>query len=131
MKLLKKLFKQAMSLVTFFLPGLALAQGGSEGGFGLEETAEKAGLPGAGSQTSLAAIVGTIISYAMGIIGTVLLVLILYGGFLWMTAAGEEEKVTKAKDIIKNAVIGLIIVVLAYGIAKFVVNALTKASEAS
>ncbi|MBI2002990.1 hypothetical protein HYT45_04075 [Candidatus Uhrbacteria bacterium] len=128
MKQLKKIFKLSISLAGLIAPSLTLAQNGAEGGFGLEETARSARLPGAGGQTSLATLVGTIISYAMGIIGTILLVLILYGGFLWMTAAGNEDQVTKAKDIIKNSVIGLIIIVLAYGIAQFVVRALTQAA---
>lgn len=60
-----------------------------------------------------------IIRSLLGLIGTVMVILIIYAGFLYMTAAGNEDKIDKAKKIIKSAVIGLIIVVLAYSITYF------------
>jgi len=50
--------------------------------------------------------------------------LILYGGFKWMTAGGNEEQVGEAKKIIISGVIGLIIILSAYAIANFVVGAI-------
>ena len=46
----------------------------------------------------------------------------VYGGYLWMTARGNEEEVTKAKNLIKAAIIGLIIVLAAYAISIFVIK---------
>jgi RsiW-degrading membrane proteinase PrsW (M82 family) len=58
----------------------------------------------------------------------VFLILIIYGGILWMTAAGNEEKVKKAKELITEALIGLVIVLAAYAISYFVLNQLVNAS---
>lgn len=73
-------------------------------------------------------IAGKIVNAFLGIMGIVMVVLILYGGFLWMTAAGNTERIEKAKKILGNAVVGLIIIIMAYGISYFVINQLLKAS---
>ena len=64
-----------------------------------------------------------IIQWVLGILALVAAVMIIYGGFVWLTAGGNEEQVTKAKSWIKNAVIGLIITLAAYSIAAYVTNA--------
>lgn len=64
--------------------------------------------------------VAVIIKTALQLIGIIFLVLIMYAGFLWMTAGGSEDNVTKAKKIISASVIGLAIVVSAYAITTFV-----------
>ncbi len=56
------------------------------------------------------------------ILGLLFLGLMLYGGYNWMTAMGEEEKVTKAKETIIPAVIGLGILIAAYAITTFVIS---------
>lgn len=61
-----------------------------------------------------------IIRVALGLIGVVLLGLVLYGGFLWMTAGGNSDNIEKAKQIISASVIGLAIVLSAYALASFV-----------
>jgi hypothetical protein len=61
-----------------------------------------------------------IIRIALSVIGTIFLALIVYAGFLWMTAGGSEEKVTTAKKLLFQAVIGLIIILSAYTITLFV-----------
>ncbi|MBU4453032.1 hypothetical protein L6260_01825 [Candidatus Parcubacteria bacterium] len=76
------------------------------------------------AQTDIAFFVGRIIGVAMTIVGVLLLVLIIYSGFLWMTAGGDKEKVKKAQDYLLNSVIGLIIILVAYSITWFVVSAL-------
>ena len=56
----------------------------------------------------------------MLLIGTVLLVMILYAGYMWWSAGGNEDKVDKAKSTIRNAVIGMIIITFSYGLVTFV-----------
>lgn len=73
-------------------------------------------------------IAGKIINIALGAVGTIMVILFIYSGFLWMTAAGNEEKITKAKRILANAIIGTLIVIMAYAISYFVINQLLKAS---
>jgi len=68
----------------------------------------------------LSEVVGKIINIALTLLGSIFLILILYGGFKWMTAGGDPGKVEKAMDIIKNSLIGLVIVMAAYIITTFV-----------
>jgi hypothetical protein len=67
-------------------------------------------------ETTISAIAGTIVASVLGLLGVVFIMLIVYGGVIWMTAEGEEQKVEKAQKIIKNSIIGLIITVSAYAI---------------
>jgi len=69
-----------------------------------------------------------LIQVALGLLGTICVVLMLYAGFMWMTAAGNEENVKKAQDIIKYAVIGLIIILSAYAITRFLFTNVFKAT---
>jgi hypothetical protein len=72
--------------------------------------------------TQLPAIIGSIINAALGLLGVVLVVLLIYGGFLWMTAGGNSDQVDKAKKMIINSVIGIIIVLAAYSISYYVLE---------
>ncbi len=69
-------------------------------------------------------LIARIIYVFLGVLGTILLVIILYAGFLWMTAGGDDDKITQAKTWIKNGVIGLIIILCSYAITYFVVTRL-------
>jgi hypothetical protein len=76
------------------------------------------------SETPLQVIIGNVIRVAITLVGVVLLLLLLYAGFLWMTAGGDTEKVKKARGMIFNAIVGMIIIVLAYAITDFVIQQL-------
>jgi len=69
-----------------------------------------------------------IINVAMGFLGIIAVVIILIGGFKWMTAGGGEEKVEEATKMIKYGVIGLIIILASFAIAKMVINVLLTAT---
>ncbi|MBU0661253.1 hypothetical protein KKG22_03685 [Patescibacteria group bacterium] len=94
------------------------------------DTAEKAGYENV-NDISLAENVGYMIRLLLSFVGTIFLVLMVYAGYLWMTARGDEGKVDKAMDIIKAAIIGLIITVGAYSITAFVVPKIVARSAAS
>ena len=66
-----------------------------------------------------------VVQWVLGFLGLVAVIMILIGGFQWMTAGGNEEKVASAKKIISAAVIGLIVVLLAWAIVIFVVSQTT------
>jgi type IV secretory pathway VirB2 component (pilin) len=73
-------------------------------------------------------IVGSIINVVLGILGTIAVVIIIIGGFKWMTSQGSEDKVGEAKKLMAAGVIGLAIVLAAYSISTFVVSSLTEAT---
>jgi len=64
----------------------------------------------------------SIIDKLLGFLGLIAVVVILYGGFRWMTAGGNEDAVKKAKHTLTAGIIGLIIVLAAWGIARFVIS---------
>jgi len=64
--------------------------------------------------------IAALIKTALGLLGFIFVILTIYAGFLWMTAGGNENNVKKAKGIMTNAVIGLIIVVSAYAVTWFI-----------
>lgn len=61
----------------------------------------------------------------LSVLGVVFLVLLIYGGFLWMTARGNDQQVEESKEVIFSSVIGLIIVLSAYAVSYFVIKNLT------
>jgi hypothetical protein len=79
-------------------------------------------------ENQLTQTVGNIISVFLGLLGIIFLVITLYAGILWMTAGGEEDKVTKARKWLTNGVIGLIIILAAYAISSFVISQLVSAT---
>lgn len=71
---------------------------------------------------------GLLINVLLGLLGIIFLVLVIWAGFLWMTAGGDEKKVGKAKSILITAVIGLVILLSAYAISSFVLDQLVSAT---
>ncbi|KKQ27552.1 MAG: hypothetical protein US42_C0008G0063 [Candidatus Magasanikbacteria bacterium GW2011_GWC2_37_14] len=69
-----------------------------------------------------------IINTVLGLLGMVSVVIIIYAGFKWMTAGGNEENATSARKILFSAVIGLVIILSAYSIARYVNTSLYKAT---
>ncbi len=82
------------------------------------------GLPSGDIRTMIA---GVIRSF-MGLLGLYLVLHIMWGGFLMMTHGGDEEARAKAMATIKNAVIGMVIIMSSASITKYVVDALANAS---
>ena len=72
----------------------------------------------------------TIINVLLGFLGVVAIIIILWGGFRWLTSGGNEEKVAEAKKIITAGIIGLIIIFVSFAIAQFVVVQLLSATGA-
>jgi len=65
-------------------------------------------------------IIINIVQWVLGFLGLIAVVMIIIGGYTWMTAGGNEEKVTKAKRILQYAVIGLVITVFSFAIVTFI-----------
>ena len=79
-------------------------------------------LPGQESQIGIVGTVVKIVNVVLGLLGLLAVIIILYGGFLWMTAQGVEEKVDKARDTIRYGLIGLAIILLAYLVVRVVIS---------
>lgn len=82
------------------------------------------------SDQSLPARLGALIMVSMQFLGVLALGIIVYAGFLWMTA-GDSDRVGKAKKWLLNGVIGLVIVTSAYAIASFAVSSFVSDPPAS
>lgn len=113
-----------LTLMAVIKPILVMAQG-SGGAAGNIDTQLLEELKKAGEQTPLSEkdprlVIADIVKTLLSLLGIIFLVLTVYAGFLWMTAAGDPKQVDKAKDIIKMAVIGLAVILLAYSITLFV-----------
>lgn len=126
MKLRKGFFSTVtVSLLTLALPALAAND------YGLGATAKEAGLKTGLAGKSVPEIVGSIIGVALSMIGIIFMILMLYGGFMWMTSSGNTQKVDKAKELITSAAIGLVIVIAAYALTNFVIGALVGGNAAA
>ncbi|MFW0862712.1 MAG: hypothetical protein ACKKL6_03980 [Candidatus Komeilibacteria bacterium] len=117
----KKLFAIVMIVAFMAAPMLSMATAD----LGLED-AQALGLGDAGVKD----IVNNIISIILGFLGLIAVILILIGGFMWMTAGGNEDRVKKGRQFIINGVIGLIIILAAYAIASFVITNIQGATQA-
>ena len=75
--------------------------------------------------------IGRLIKVALGFLGIVAIIIVLIGGFKYMTAGGSDEKVGDAKKWIISGIIGLAIILSAYTLTSFVITQLLTASSAS
>ena len=70
------------------------------------------------------ALIGRVINATMGLVGSLALAMFIYGGFIWMLAAGNEQSVQKGKDILTWATIGLIVIFSSYALVNLVFEGL-------
>jgi len=125
---MKKYFKKIVILISLAtilaLPYIVLAE--SQSTVNLKQVGEKGDTPpwSGATDTSLAGIVSIVIQAFLGLLGVLFLTYLLYAGYHWMTAQGDEKKVDKAKDTITRAVIGIIITIGAYAISYYVLEKL-------
>lgn len=70
-----------------------------------------------------------IINFVLGLLGIIAVVLIIYAGFMWMTSAGNEDRIETAQQILWGAIIGLVIIFASYAITRFVVTNLYEATS--
>lgn len=95
--------------------------------FSIEDIGSSIGLGSA----DLRQTVINILQWVLGILGLVAVSFIIYGGVLWMTANGRQERIDKAKRVILSAVIGLVIVLIAWAIVLFVARFITGSTGGS
>lgn len=76
-------------------------------------------------------IVVAAVNWVLGILALIAVILVLLGGFKWMTAGGNEEKIEEAKKLLTAAVIGLVIILAAWGISLFAVSTIGNVTGAN
>lgn len=74
--------------------------------------------------------IAAIINIALGFVALIAVIMIIYAGFKWITAGGNEETVKEARGNIRNAVIGIVVIMLSYAIINFVVSQVSDATGA-
>jgi len=126
---MKKLITTATNFVLYSVPAMVLAQNTdpSSTGYGLNDTNFNVDM---GQNTNLVDSVSQIINIILSVLGIIAVIIVLMGGFKWMTSQGNEEKVGEAKKLLSAGLIGLVIVLAAYAIARFVVTNLLSATGA-
>lgn len=89
---------------------------------GVDAAASQSGIQTVGctGTACITTIIGNVVNIALSFMGVLLLLYILYAGFLWTTAGGDSKKTDAAKTMIQNAVIGLVLTLSAFAIANFV-----------
>lgn len=80
-------------------------------------------------QSDLQSTTGNLIRVALSFLGVIAVCIVLYGGFKWMTAGGNDEKVGEAKRLMISGLIGLAIIMSAYAIASFVISSVIGATS--
>ncbi len=96
---------------------------------GLDTTAEEAGFDPEGTEADATALVANFVNVLMTISGIVFLLIIVYGGFLYMTAGGQEDRIKKAKRMLVSGIIGVIIITSSFAISFYVFQKLAEATE--
>ncbi len=116
------LFLPAVSV--FAAPADPLANNAGASDVGLTTVQGTAGL----GTKSLGSIIGSIIHGILGTMGVIAIIIVIYAGFLWMTAAGSEEQIEKSKKLLLNGGIGLVIIFSAYAITTFILGSVSGAT---
>lgn len=120
---MKKIILMFLLTISVSIPFIVHAQATDVLRSALNQTSENAELgkvEEGKSVRQLTKVLSQIVNYIVGFLGVISVALIVYAGGTWLTAAGNEEKVGRAKKILATTVIGIAIVSLAYSITFFV-----------
>lgn len=85
-----------------------------------------AGKAGVSANESISVTLGNVIKGGLTAVGLLFFILIFYGGFSWMIARGNEEKITKARNTVVAALIGLLVVLASYALTILISGVLEK-----
>lgn len=125
--MIKKFFFSFLLGLLLLAPATTFAQfGGLDDSNGnLNDVASSGTLSTNGN---LVDIIGGFIRVALSFLGLIFLILVLYAGFLWMTAGGNGDQIDKAKGLMINGVVGLVIIIASVAISQFVIEAIVSAT---
>ena len=85
----------------------------------------------AGGEDQVFVTIGNVVNIILGLLGIVFFILLLWAGFIWMTARGDTDKVAEATRMITQAVVGIIIILSAFAISNFAISQLLDATTSS
>ena len=111
-------FLLLFSFVTFIPQVFALNLGDTI----VTDAGKKAGYDPGTTDTTLSKNIGIVINILLSVVGVIFTILMIYAGYTWMVARGDDSKIDKAKKVITASIIGLIITLAAYSISHFVVS---------
>ena len=123
---MKSFFQKNLRIITaglitafsFFICERAQAQGLKSAGSNLQ------GMQGVGLSSSLTGVTNSVVQGVFYLVGTVFLILTIYGGIVWIKSAGRDEEVARAKRIISTSVIGVVVLLMSYAITLFIMSRL-------
>jgi hypothetical protein len=121
-KLFKIIFFSIFIVINVYFLALSANAANLQDAFGDNLTAVTGAAGYDTGKASPETIISTVINAVLSFLGVIFLFLIMYAGFLWMTARGNEQRLEKAKDTLTAAIIGLIIIASAYAISFFVMS---------
>lgn len=125
--MLKKISAIVLGLAMAFMLAMPMLVSAEGLDLGLDTVGEATGL-GSGGEAGIQGTIGSIIKAALGFLGVIALVIVLMGGFKYMTSGGDEKKVGDARKYIISGIIGLAIILSSYAITGFVVEKLVSAT---
>lgn len=94
-----------------------------------QDIIDNSGLPADTNVNDLRSLIAQIIRIVLGFLGILSVIIVLYAGFKWMTSGGNEETVGEAKKMLIAGLIGLVIILLSYAIANFVINQIVNITD--
>ena len=77
-----------------------------------------------GSTKDVPTLIGKVINGVLGVVGSLALLMFIYGGFMWMLSAGNEKMVEKGKNTLMWAAAGLVVIFMSYTLVKFIIDQL-------
>lgn len=119
---MKKILTITLALFLFFSPffmqtaGAQLVSNGEE----MTSNADQVGQTAGFSSITIGMVIAGVIRASLGLLALIFVILTIVSGFRWMTAGGNEEQIKSARETLKTAIIGLIIVLAAYSITYFI-----------
>lgn len=112
---MKKFYNKIVGLALLTVPTTVFAQ------TGIEPTVQPTNLP---TEADFGTLLTQVINWFLGLVGLIAVLMLIFGGYRYLTAGGNDDAVTKAKNTILYAIIGIVVVILSYAIVATITNAL-------
>ena len=121
---MKKTLIALLLVLSFGLVAPAILPNNNQVAYADAKTQIQSGLKAAGGDTkdTSGTLITSVINVMLFIIGVLSVIMIVYGGILYVISAGDSGRVSKAKNTIMYAIVGLIVALLAYAIVNFVIT---------